>query len=37
MPVSENVNELMEMLSNELTKLFNEKECKLIIDHLTIT
>ena len=37
MPVNENVNELMEMLANEMTKLFSEKECKLIIDHLTVT
>lgn len=37
MPLNENMNELMEMLSNELTKIFNEKETKSIIEHLTIT
>ena len=37
MPLNENMNELMEMLSNELTKIFNEKETKSIIEHLTTT
>ncbi len=37
MQLPENMNELIDILANEATKLFHDKETKLMIEHLKIT